>query len=219
MNTAPFVDEYQLSLFKESEKTMNPKWKSIYKDLPLCELYIANNQIDSNYLISGTLKNHLLALSNYEPLVLKYYAANSPTYNGSFTGSGLPYPNESVAFEKSENVGQVDIHEGKFLFKIRFPNSYYKNLGTILVQPEVRIRLCSKTRGTPVSDIQVVRLGESIPFRTLDYPNQRNFLNGPFFYDNTQMPAVRSQYQILIDSAYPSQNIQPPNFWGTTPPN
>ena len=133
MNTAPFVDEYKLSLFKESEKTMNPKWKSIYKDLPLCELHIANNQIDSNYLISGILKNHLLALSSYEPLVLKYYAANSPTYNGSFTGSGLPYPNESVAFEKSENVGQVDIYEGKFLFKIRFPNSYYKNLGTVFV--------------------------------------------------------------------------------------
>lgn len=218
MNIAPFIDEYKLSIFKESEQTMNPKWKSVYKNLPLCEVHIANNQIDTNYLISGTLKNELLALSGYEPLVLKYYAANSPTYNGSFSGSGLPYPNEEVAFEKSENMGQVDIHEGKFLFKIRFPNSYYKNLGTIFVPPEVRIRVCSKTKGTAVSDIQVVRLGENIPFRSLDYPNQRNFLNGPFFYDNTQMPAVRSQYQILMDSAYPSQNIQPPNFWGLTPP-
>jgi len=38
------------------------------------------------------------------------------------------------------------------------------------------------------------------------------------FYCNNNLP-VRTQYQILVDSAYPTVNNVPKNFWGTMPPH
>ena len=37
------------------------------------------------------------------------------------------------------------------------------------------------------------------------------------FYYNPDLP-IRTQEQILIDSAYPCSNQEPNNFWGLTPP-
>jgi hypothetical protein len=70
----------------------------------------------------------------------------------------------------------------------------------------------------PISDIQVINLGESIPYRTLTYANQRNYINGPFFFINKRMPPVRSQYEILVQSQYPKTMKTPDNFWGLKPP-
>ena len=38
------------------------------------------------------------------------------------------------------------------------------------------------------------------------------------FYKSLQTLPVRSQEQILRDSAYPKKNKMPKNFWGLTPP-
>ncbi len=219
MNTNYFIDPYKQKVFKEADETMNPKWRSIYKDLPLCDLNIMNKS-DETYKIvmSGTLKGQYLIASATQQLVLHYIAANSPTMNTSFSGSGLPYPNEHVAFENSENEGIVEIINGKFSFSLRTPNSYYTQLGSVLVPPQVKIRVCSRSGMKPLSDVQVINLGESIPYRTLTYANQRNYINGPFFYINKRMPPVRSQYEILVQSQYPKTMKTPDNFWGLKPP-
>jgi hypothetical protein len=218
MNTNYFVDPYKMKVFEEADSTMNPQWRSIYKELPLCDVNVMTKNNNAIFVISGMLKGNLLMLAATQQVVLHYIAANSPTYNGSFSGSGLPYPNEHVAFENTENEGVVEVINGRFSFSIRYPNSYYKELGTILVPPQVKIRVCSKSGMKPLSDIQVIQIGQGIPFRSLTYPYQRNYINGPLFYDNTSMPPVRSQYQILIDSKYPNVNKMPANFWGKKPP-
>lgn len=218
MNTNHFVDPYKQKIFNEVDSTINPQWRSIYKDLPLCNVNLMTKNNHGIFVISGMLKGNMLMLSATQQTVLHFIAANSPTYNSSFSGSGLPYPNEHVAFENTENEGIVEIINGRFSFSIRYPNSYYSEMGTILNPPQIKIRVCSKNGMNPLSDVQTIHLGNSIPYRTLTYANQRNYINGPFFYDNTSMPPVRSQYQILMDSKYPNVNKIPANFWGTKPP-
>ncbi len=68
---------------------------------------------------------------------VRYAAAAPPDLRGSYMGSGLPFPNEEVAYEGSPNVGEVPCNAGKFSFTLVNPNSYYKNNGTSLVSPHV----------------------------------------------------------------------------------
>jgi hypothetical protein len=69
-----------------------------------------------------------------------------------------------------------------------------------------------------LSIVEVINLGEGIPFRTLTWPVQRDWNKGALFYKVDGLP-VRTQNQILLDSAYPIVNKMPANFWGLTPPH
>jgi len=69
--------------------------------------------------------------------VLKYAAAAPPDLRMSYTGSGLPFPNDEVAYEGSPNIGNVPIVATQFEFKIVSPNAYYKDNGATMVHPHV----------------------------------------------------------------------------------
>jgi hypothetical protein len=153
----------------------------------------------------------------HKKLYIQYSAANPPTYNASFSGSALPFPTEEVAFQNTPNKGTVDVINHEFTFSLRYPNSYYKNMGNIYVKPCVKIVVVDE-KNTPISDEVVFNLGEGVPFRTLNWPQNRNWNNGPLFYTNPDLP-IRSQYQLLKDSAYPKKNFTPNNFWGIMPPH
>ena len=90
-------------------------------------------------------------------------------------------------------------------------------MGATYVHPEVQIQVFDSNTNNSVSEIQHINLGEGIPFRTLTYPYQRNWNEGSLFYKNDIIPSVRSQEQILHDSAYPPVNKMPNNFWGKKP--
>ena len=213
-----FNDPNSESIFRKHNDEMDPKWSHIIeKSFDTCDVSIIKSNDNNVYVVNGVLKGDMKMLSYTEKIFIKYWAANSPTYNSSFSGSGLPYPNKMVAFENTENIGVAKVMNGKFSFSLRYPNSYYKELGTIYVPPQVKIKFCND-KNIKVSKVQEINLGEGIPFRTLTWPNQRNWNNGPMFYCNNNLPA-RTQYQILVDSAYPSKNKIPENFWGTMPPH
>lgn len=210
-----FDDPELKNIMDTREKTMCPQWKTTNKDLSLCDVNIMNNQ-DNSFILNGTLKENLLERSLNRQLYIRWWAANTPTFNSNFSGSGLPFPNEDIAFENSNNMGKVEVSRGNFSFSMRYPNSYYINMGATYVPPEVQIQVCDGN-GKNVSNIQHINLGEGIPFRTLTWPKQRDWNEGALFYkvENNQ---VRSQEQILKDSAYPKVNKMPPNFWGKKPP-
>ena len=211
-----FDDPQTKEIFEYREKNTCDSWKSATKKLPLCDVNIVKNNSNS-MIINGNLKGSILNLSNKSNLYLKYWAANTPTYNSNFSGSGLPYPNKEVAFENSDNTGKVQILNGAFSISMRYPNSYYINMGATYVHPEVQIQVFDSSTGKSVSEVQHINLGEGIPFRTLTYPYQRNWNEGALFYKNDTIPSIRSQEQILLDSAYPPVNKMPNNFWGKKP--
>lgn len=213
-----FDDPELKNIMENREKTMCPQWKTTNKNLSLCDINIMNNQ-DNSFILNGVLKENLLEKSLNRKLFIRWWAANTPTFNSNFSGSGLPFPNEEIAFENSHNVGTSNISKGNFSISMRYPNSYYINMGTTYIHPEVQIQVFDTNTKKSVSEIQHINLGEGIPFRTLTYPYQRDWSDGPLFYKSTsQNSNVRSQEQILLDSAYPSVNKMPKNFWGKTPP-
>ena len=207
-----FDDPESKKIFETSSKMMCPRYKNSNENSFIKNLnYVKEN--DGSLVITGTVNINSYNNQYY----IKYTAANSPTFSANYSGSGLPFPTEEIAFENTENRGVTNILNGKFSFNLRFPNSYYVNMGTVYVNPHVKIQLFNKDN-KPIGTPKIVHLDEGIPFRTLTWPVQRNWNKGPLFYKNDNLP-VRTQYQILLDSAYPSTNKIPNNFWGLMPPH
>ena len=172
---------------------------------------------DNAYMVSGMLMGVLAARSAVEQLYVKYWAASPPTYNSSFSGSGLPFPNPTVAFEGSDNEGVVPVYMDRFSFSLKYPNSYYDNMGSKYIGPCVHMVILNGGL-SPISNVHTISLGEGIPFRTLTWSPKRDWNKGPLFYMN-KTNTDRNQFQILMDSAYPTVNKVPDNFWGKAIPN
>ena len=145
-------------------------------------------------------------------LKIKYIAAAPANYSASFTGSGLPFPSFAFATDDTPNKGEAQLdHMNEFKFTIAMPNSYYGALGTVLVPPTVYVLYEAESK---VVRRVAIKLEEPIPYRTLTYQNGRTSAE---FY-NIPLP-VRSQEQILRDSAYPvDSTLIPANHWGLKPP-
>ena len=144
-----------------------------------CEGLVLDNG-QGEYVVKGKLKN----MSTSKIL---FIAPNSPTLINSYSGAGLPYPSAKVAFENTPNRGVVIAKSnGEFQFKIRYPNSYYQNLGTELISPHVYIKLCNEDK------IHSIKLGEGLPFTSLGPSKERIIKN----------KKIMSQEQILLNNGY-----------------
>ena len=141
------------------------------------------------------------------------YAASAPAdRRASYTGSGLPFPNASQAFDHTPNVGTVatDVN-GRFTIQLpKMPNAYYTTLGSVYVPPTIYLTW----NNGQVSKDRSVQLSEGIPYRKLTYPWQRNDAS---FYGSMWSLPVRSQEQVFRSSIYPSEK-EYEKFWGMRPP-
>lgn len=144
---------------------------------------------------------------------VEYVAAAPPDHRAAFGGSALPFASPRHAFENTPNAGVAQAEAGgrALRLQLQFPNSYYAGLGTTCVPPTVYLRYTAPG-GQPVR--ASVKLSHGIPYRALAHPPART---GPEFYNNVHNLPVRTQEQILLDSAYPATNAEAPNFWGLKP--
>lgn len=175
-----------------------------------CEGRIYNTGDNKDMVVVGRIK---------EPVkdgVVYYSAANPPDYRATYTGSGLPFANQHQAFENSPNRGRVSVMDGSFEVKIMFPNSYYVGLGTVIVPPTLYIEYQNMAGATRNVSI---KLSDGVPYRMLTYPMQYTMprKDAMFYSHGWQLP-VRTQEEILRDSAYPTKNKMYSNFWGLKPP-
>lgn len=172
------------------------------------EIYDVGNNKDM--VLYGKLKE---AVKNN---VIYYYAANPPDYRATYTGSGLPFANHQQAFENTPNKGKVNVVNDTFEIQLMYPNSYYVGLGTVLIPPTVFIEYETRQGHTRVIDI---KLSDGIPYRLLTYPMQYTMARkDAMFYSHGWKLPVRTQEQVLRDSAYPQFNKMYSNFWGLKPP-
>jgi len=160
-------------------------------------------------------KSVKVTLQFKEPIgdnTVEYVAAAPPDFRSSFSGSALPFANPDQAFSKTPNTGNVMLNEnGIGSFEIMMPNSYMIRLGTIQVPPTVFVSYTNALKQKQVANLQ---LCEPVPFRSMTYPSLRK---DAMFYKNEMVP-ISTQETILRASAYPTENMTPPNFWGQRPP-
>lgn len=159
------------------------------------------------------------SLTNFVPgkTKLVFWAPSPPDYRTSYSGAGLPFANSEMAYENTPNAGVVPVnYDGSFSFSIVYPSGYYSGLGTVFVSPHVQLQ--PVIEGRPAK-VEVVKLGQGVPFRLLSYPPIPSTAPrcSPAFYGNRDTLPVRTQEQVLRDSAYPKTNQMPANFWGLTP--
>ena len=146
-----------------------------------------------------------------------FMAAAPPERRASFTGSCLPYANETQAFDGGRamrgHAAPGDGDSGEHTLRLAAtPNAYYVGLGTVLVPPSVFVSY--PHRGQLIRG--AAKLSDGVPFRTLTYPALRGSAS---FYDTPVVP-VRSQQSILFASAFPDSPVRsttPSEFWGGKP--
>lgn len=174
------------------------------------EIYEINNK-DKKFdiIVKGTM------LDTIPSGEIRYLAASPCDRRASFTGSGFPFHNAEQAFMDSPNKGIVRLQGNHFEIPLLFPNSYYVQVGRELVPPTLFLMYDGQN-----GDERVVRikLGDPVPYRFLGYPSQftmgRN--DASFYHAHHNLP-VRSQEQVLLDSAYPNKNKMSKDFWGLKP--
>lgn len=81
---------------------------------------------------------------------VKYAAAAPANMRMSYMGSGLPFPNEEIAYEGSPNMGDAPVSRGYFEFNIICPNSYYKDNGATVVEPHVHFTIGNEYFDVPL---------------------------------------------------------------------
>ena len=93
---------------------------------------------------------------------LEYLAPTTPDIRESYSGSGLPFPTELIAFDNTPNYGKIELpSNGQFQFKIIRPNSFYINNGSTLVKPHIKMIVDQR-------DLFEIQL-EPIPYRSLKH--------------------------------------------------
>lgn len=156
----------------------------------------------SDITIEGVFKSPLKSKK------VSYVAAAPPDLRASYTGSALPFTSPEMALQGTPNHGNIQLDsKNGFKITLKMPNSYYAGHGSVLVPPTIYLTCEGDANTIPI------KLNEPIPFRTLTYPNTRT---SAMFY-NVSLP-VRSQEQILRDSAYPNTFQTPSTFWALKPP-
>ena len=146
---------------------------------------------------------------------IRYLAASPADRRASYSGSGFPFHNPEQAFLDSPNRGIIELIGNAFEIPLLFPNSYYIQLGRELIPPTLFIYYNNQSGEKRIIEI---KLSDPIPYRLLGYPSQFTLgRNGADFYHAHHNLPVRSQEQVLRDSAYPSINKMDEDFWGLRP--
>ena len=191
----------------------NNNWKVQHFNNEKIDCKISRETLHGDVVVEGNIKSMGVQTFNY-------IAPNPPTFMTSYYGSGTAYPNPDIAFDQTPNVGCFKTNPiGNFKVSIKSPSGYYIRMGTIYQPPHIMIYNEKNNKGN--DGIINIVLGEGIPYRPQTYtPPPTEWPNtGPSFYTNPLIAGkVRTQEQILRESAYPSTNHWYKNFWGLKPP-
>lgn len=155
-------------------------------------------------IISGVITDQIKDNTIY------YIASAPPDRRASFSGSGLPFPNQIHAFDNTPNVGKVKLDfNNKFTINLKTPNSYMAGLGSVTIPPTVYI---SYTKPDNTNKTITIKVDEPIGYRTLTYPVDPRPRKDATFYNDQFMREVKTQEEMFYDSTYVKNTH--PNFWG-----
>ena len=98
--------------------------------------YVSLNVKLNNFIlnITGYIKNS----TYYNKIVI--ISPNPIDRMINYSGSGLPFPNEYIAFENTPNYKLID-NSGNINVQFKYPNSFYSRDGKYKVIPSIFVQL------------------------------------------------------------------------------
>jgi hypothetical protein len=145
-------------------------------------LNVNQNQKDFVLNITGSIKFPV----QYNKLLI--IAPNPIDRMVNYSGSGLPFPNEAIAFENTPNYQIID-KSGNINAQFKYPNSFYSRDGKNKILPSLFIEL---TNHNGKSFQLQYELGDLNRLRTLINRENRT---GPEFYSikDTILPIANAE--------------------------
>lgn len=135
------------------------------------------------------LQGKVAKVDRYQEVLVM--AANPIDRMMNYSGSGLPFPCPSIAFENTPNIFKVP-ESGMIDTIFSKPNSYYTGDTLKKVKPSIFIRFISKNNEPEFVQLE---LEDTLPLKTIFYRPERT---GPEFYQRkADAIGVRSQEDIL----------------------
>ena len=127
--------------------------------------------------------------------MMELYAPNPIDRMTNYSGSGLPFPNPTIAFENTPNNFQIPT-TGEIHTLFTKPNSYYGEVSQKKINPSLFLTLYPKAIMEPI--FIHFQMNDELPLKTLYYRPERT---GPDFYQSkADIFDVMSQYDILVNT-------------------
>jgi hypothetical protein len=139
-------------------------------------------------MLSGIVKDAPL----YEKMIV--IAANPIDRMMNYSGSALPFPSPSIAFEGTPNYYEIG-NDGSIDTKFLRPNAFYGSDTYMRIEPSVFVKLYKKMNEEPIT-IQF-KLKDTHPLKSVFYRKERNELGPQFYERKSDIIGVRSQYEII----------------------
>lgn len=143
---------------------------------------------DEHLFISGDV----LDAPMYTKMIV--IAANPIDRMMNYSGSGLPFPSPSIAFEDTPNVFVVG-SDGVINTTFLRPNSYYSIDTYLRVVPSVFVKLYKENEPEPIT-VQF-KLIDNHPLKSVFYRKERSEMGPQFYQKKADIIGVRSQYEII----------------------
>lgn len=163
----PMEKKYFNNLKKDDIVNYN-KWSKNIFYFETCYIAVFNNR-NKQVVVEGIIREPLRSklLSYGKQIYVQYWASSPYDSRHSFLGSGLPFPNEEIAYSNSPNIGRVALSkDGSFSIKLLYPNSYYKKMGSVHVKPNVKI-LFNDKNGNMYGKIITINIGNGVKYNSL----------------------------------------------------
>jgi hypothetical protein len=100
--------------------------------------------------ISANRNVFLKVSGHFSGKQMLYFASSPPDRHLSYSGSALPFPSESFAYEGTRSKGLFK--SGSFEFVIPYPNAHYIDATGVLLKPYIRFVLDGVIHDVVVGD-------------------------------------------------------------------
>lgn len=140
---------------------------------------------DINAKIS--VKGHVKQMASSKEVIVS--APNPIDRMTNYTGSGLPFPCQYIAFENTPNYAKITEPSGSFDLKFSYPNGYYTTDAYTKIEPSIFVTFHWKDSSKESTMVRLP-IADPLPLRTLSY--RPNFYKGPEYYSaKTDIIGVR----------------------------
>lgn len=137
--------------------------------------YVSMNIVMNKSKSILNIKGNIKSSCQYNKIII--IASNPIDRMINYSGSGLPFPNEQIAFENTTNFKLIE-KNGNIDVQFKYPNRFYSENGKHKINPSIFIEL--KRENEESFQLQY-ELKDLNPLKTLINRENRK---GPEFYSN-----------------------------------